>query len=122
MSVVINGTSGVTFPDATAQTTAAVLNTTTVLAATAGATAGAVGTYAVLARVGGYGGTTIFTLGGTYSGSILRYAVWAYSASENANDNIQGAYSGTPAGTWRCMSAGTAVAYASPAALFLRIS
>ena len=88
MPVTINGTAGVTFNDSSTQSTAAVVNTTSVLNATAAASLGAVGTYAFL-----YNTTTATTNAGeTRAGSTLFYA--------NA-----GAGNPTPAasGTWRCM-------------------
>ena len=84
------GSTGITFPDATTQTTAATSSAPTtaqVLTATAGATAGAVGTY-VLAN---YGGTPSVSLGSNISGSLLNPA------------NCAGSTSGTVSGTWKLM-------------------
>lgn len=111
---------GITFGDATVQTTAAgAVNTTTVLNATAGASVGAVGTYAFLM----VNNTSSFSVsaGSTSAGSSLRYA------GNNSTTAGSYSYSGTPSGTWRCMgyaiktTIGCSDAY-SQATVWLRIS
>lgn len=130
MTITVGGSS-ITFPDATTQTTAGgAVNTTTVLAATAGASVGAVGTYAFL----GANSTTDYSAGGTTSGSNLRYAGLGGNSSTWTN-NLMPALSlcgsiyvgtgngGTPSGTWRCMGrAGYGGFGMSGATLWLRIS
>ena len=127
----LNGT-GVTFNDATTQSTANNLpaNTTNVLAATASASVGDVGTYAFLGDI-----LRVTTApGGTRAGSNLRFAGLGKNGAWNTSLNISVnaanvAYNNTPSGTWRCM--GDAVAqngnpgYTSdsfPLAVWLRIS
>ena len=127
----LNGT-GVTFNDATTQSTANNLpaNTTNVLNATAGASVGAVGTYAFL------GDNSIVTTapGGTRAGSALRYAALGTNAPWNNNVSrgatlANGPFNSAPAGTWRCMGHSLAQVgdpgYTSnvyPATVWLRIS
>jgi len=116
----LNGT-GITFNDATTQSTAAtaaaLVTTNNVLSATAGASAGAVGTYAFLLQVS----HTTRNAGDTLAGSSLRYA----SGASYWNGTVNRA-SGTPAGTWRLM--GYIVAYStgcevnSEPSVWLRIS
>lgn len=85
---------GITFPDATTQTTAASDPTTaTVLSATAGASVGVVGSYAFLGVVST---STSYTPGQTAAGSGLDYI------SVNTT-TLPGT---SPAGTWRCMGYG----------------
>lgn len=120
MAVTVGGTS-ITFNDGTTQTTAAggAPTTAQVLSATAGATAGAVGTYAFL-LVSNAASFSV-SAGSTYAGSSLRFA------SNNANTVFGQTFSGTPAGTWRCMgfatktSSGCSDLY-SQATVWLRIS
>ena len=102
MSMVISGTSGVTFPDASTQAVAAGAPTTAqVLSATAAASAGAVGTYAFCGSTNG----TSISIGSTVAGSTLRYSsingIWTNNS--NQGQPAQGFFSGTPSGTWRCM-------------------
>lgn len=103
-------TAGITFGDATSQTTAAtaaaLVTTTNVLNATAGASAGAVGTYALLRVPANSPG---YSFGSTRAGSGLVPS----TTSSNA--------SGSVSGTWRCMG------YINPSCavettLWLRIS
>jgi len=101
---------GVTFGDATTQSTAAVVNTTTVLSATAGATAGAVGTYAFLYR------STSVTPGTTYAGSGL---LWGAVALQ-AGCGFIGTGATAQSGTWRCL--GNSTSLPQPVTLYLRIS
>ena len=103
--------------DGTWASPASLVNTTNVLAATAGASAGAVGSYAWLGSI--YVGNV--TTGSSYAGADL---VYAGSASTNRfNDNtamdING---GTPAGTWLCLGSTVNSASRYAATLFLRIS
>ncbi len=131
-------TAGITFGDATNQTTAAtaaaLVTTTNVLNATAGASTGAVGTYAFL----GNNSNASVSAGSTYAGSGLRYAalqrssgcagrsIWSYTGGVSVG-SVQPSVPAAPAGTWRAMgyggggSLGCCQNYA-PATLFLRIS
>lgn len=127
-------TAGITFGDATSQTTAAVSATTAnVLSATAGATAGAVGTYAFLRHTTG----ADYAFGATLAGSSLVPAgvttfSWAlYTAGTASSLAITyGVYQNTAqSGTWRCMGVGSNINDANcpanattAAALWLRIS
>lgn len=104
---------GITFGDATTQSTAAtaaaLVTTANVLSATAGATAGAVGTYAFVNQR--TSGTTAFN--STRAGSSLQPC------------GIDQAFSGftlgsSQSGTWRCM--GDIPASGFYITLFLRIS
>jgi len=89
MSVTIRG-SDILFNDGTTQSTAAgVVNTTTVLNATAGAGAGAVGTYALMKSNNG----TAVSVGNQKAGSDLRFA-GAWTAAVAAT---------IPSGAWLCM-------------------
>lgn len=83
------------------------VDTTNVLAATAGASVGAVGTYALLGRTT----ATAMSPGATVAGSSLRYV----SAQSTGGDTPTG-----PSGTWRCMGYHNASSYAGT--VFLRIS
>jgi len=103
----------VTFGDATVQTTAVAVNTTTVLAATAGASVGAVGTYAFLRRTG-----ATVAVGGTAAGSGMSYGVVIQVPC--ATTSVSG--SGTPAGTWRAMGYGYGGCGQTGGTLWLRIS
>lgn len=109
MGITVSGTS-ITFNDATVQTTAGgTVNTTTVLAATAGASAGAVGTYtASVISV-----TSTIVVGATVAGSNLRGVTAAGSY-------VSPGFSGT----WRNMgcSESTTAGYSAAIPLFLRIS
>lgn len=124
---------GITFGDATTQTTAAVVSTSTVLAATAGASAGAVGTYAFLRHTT----NADYAFGTTLAGSSLVPAgvsayIWTlYTASDSSTFAITtGTYQNSAqSGTWRCMGIGSNVgdsnSPANPttaASLWLRIS
>jgi hypothetical protein len=87
-------TAGITFGDATSQTTAATaaafVTTTNVLNATAGASAGAVGTYAFAFIKAG----SALSFGSTIAGSGL----------ETTDAQLSSSGSGTTlSGTWRCM-------------------
>lgn len=121
MPITFNGTSGITYPDATTQNTAPTAPTTAqVLTATAGATAGAVGTY-VFARTGS---NPTQVLGDTIAGSSLQTApVKGESGTYyTATDNLT-TYP-TLSGTWRCMGRASTTninAYFSHT-LWLRIS
>lgn len=95
MTITVAGTS-ITFNDGTTQTTAAGIPTTAqVLSATAGASVGAVGTYAFL-LVNNAANFSV-SAGSTSAGSSLRYA------GNNSSTVYVQTFSGTPAGTWRCM-------------------
>jgi len=110
------------------------MNTTNVLAATAGASVGAVGTYAFLIRTSGSG---TISPGSTFAGSSLGYQGGPilrnhsgniYRFSGTAAPNI--GTGGSPSGTWRCMGYAPFVSYTSgddtieysAGTLFLRIS
>ena len=112
MASSLNGT-GVTFSDATTQSTAAVVNTTTVLSATAGATAGAVGTYAFLKTE-----TASIGFGTTLAGSsLLPLGILELCGTANF------LYGGSAqAGTWRCMGYLVFGGAGRRGTLFLRIS
>lgn len=87
---------GVQFPDASIQTTAAtttVISTTNVLAATAGASIGAVGTYAMVKRRTNVTTTTRYDPGTNVAASDLQYA----------NVSSQSSTFVYPAGTWKIM-------------------
>lgn len=122
-------TAGITFGDATSQTTAAtaaaLVTTTNVLNATAGASVGAVGTYAILMTVAI--NPAGLSAGSTIAGSSLRYTYttnWQDSCGSWSFRSLNSAppYSGTPSGTWRHMGFWPANTIAQPASLFLRIS
>ena len=123
-------TAGITFGDATSQTTAAtaagLVTTTNVLNATAGASLGAVGTYAAAVYTAG----TNIAAGATTAGSNLRYDPIS-GAGIAAASQTTGVYSGGGtafSGTWRRMGGGKVYSalccsvnlYSS--GLFLRIS
>lgn len=100
MAVTVSGTS-ITFNDATVQTTAGgAVNTTTVLAATAGASAGAVGTYCFARSAAG----SNIAFGSTIAGSSLRpqSAAYGFAINQAANNGFftDGA---AQTGTWRAM-------------------
>ena len=117
---------GITFGDATTQTTAAtaaaLVTTTNVLNATAAGSAGDVGTYAMLGRTSN--GAT--TQGTTYSGSDLRFiALVAASSWGNLFPGNQWVGNqGTPSGTWRAIASSPDGAYCTTfgGGLFLRVS
>ena len=125
---------GITFGDATSQTTAAVSATTTnVLSATAGASAGAVGTYAFLRHTT----NADYAFGATLAGSSLvpagvGTATWALytAATASALALTYGSYQNSAqSGTWRCMGVGSNVGDSgcppnatTAASLWLRIS
>jgi hypothetical protein len=97
------------FNDSTTQSTAAVVNTTTVLNATAGASVGSVGTYAFLYDQN-LGAGSNRNAGSTVAGSALRYT------------NAEGTTSGTPSGTWRLMGFTDSSLAPQRASAWLRIS
>jgi hypothetical protein len=126
MPITVGGTQ-ITFNDATTQSTAAIINTTNVLNATAGASAGAVGTYMIARKPTspsvGFGSTTAGS--GLTPIAVMTGFTNAYAFGAG------GAYSGGAAqsGTWRCMSissndisSGCGIATITGAALWLRIS
>lgn len=80
------------FNDGSTQGTAAVVDTTAVLNATAAASVGAVGTYASLRSAT----PTNIQPGNTRAGSSLRYS----ETNQGVNNGVNGT---APAGTWRCM-------------------
>ncbi len=99
-------TSGVIFGDSTSQTTAAIVSTSTVLAALAGATAGGVGTYAFLGRGSagvGYGsniaGSGMFPAG-TWKGSS---AGTNNAPADSNGDAWMCGQNTAQAGTWKCL-------------------
>lgn len=109
MSVIIGGTAGITFNDASSQSTAAIINTTNVLNATASAAVGAVGTYAAMINNSG----TTCTAGVTVAGSSLSYIPFGGNTT----------YSSAATGTWRAMGSCYVAGYGyNSATLFLRIS
>ena len=115
MPVTVRGTD-ILFNDSSTQSTAAVVNTTAVLNATAGAAVGAVGTYAFM----GSGSQPTYTPGATAPGSNLRFsgistASYQYAYASNAGSPI-------PAGTWRCMGNFVAGGPTLGSSIFLRIS
>lgn len=109
MPVTISGTNGITFNDASSQNTAAVINTTNILNATASAAVGAVGSYAAMINNSG----TVCTAGVTVAGSSLSYIPFGGNTT----------YSSAASGTWRAMGScyNSGFGYNS-ATLFLRIS
>jgi hypothetical protein len=113
MAITVSGTT-ITFNDATTQTTAGgAVNTTTVLAATAGASAGAVGSY-----MWGYKTGSTNSFGSTSAGSSITPA----GGGTNCCGAIIFATSGAAqSGTWRCMGYGSGVGFAN-GTLWLRIS
>lgn len=125
MAVTVSGTS-ITFNDATVQTTAGgAVNTTTVLAATAGASAGAVGTYA-FAKL-----NSNLAFGSTVAGSSLAPTAAAYHVYKGSGSGSSATFAVGSAlsGTWRAMGTQTYTAagpYSDPtiygATLWLRIS
>lgn len=110
MSVIIGGTAGLTFNDASTQSTAAVINTTNILNATAGGAAGGVGTYAAAINNGG----SVLYFGNTVAGSSLQSIPFGGNT---------GYSSAAFSGTWRCMGDCWNAGYGyNSATLFLRIS
>lgn len=109
MAVTINGTTGITFNDGTVESTAAIINTTNILNATAAAAVGAVGSYAAMINNSG----TVCTAGVTVAGSSLSYIPFGGNTT----------YSSAATGTWRAMGScyNSGFGYNS-ATLFLRIS
>lgn len=95
MPVTVRGTD-ILFNNGTTQNTAAVVDTTSVLNATAGASVGAVGTYGFFFRE--LGNNTTLAAGSTSAGSSLQYSGADYNG---ASGGIFG--SPSPAGTWRLM-------------------
>lgn len=122
-------TAGITFGDATSQTTAAtaaaLVTTTNVLNATAGASAGAVGTYGFFTTASYGGGTPVVTFGNTTAGSGLRYA-GAISQVNVGPSAFNFATASAPSGTWRAMgdlkTVSTNCGTGYGGTLFLRIS
>jgi hypothetical protein len=93
------------------------MNTTNVLAATAGAEVGAVGTYAFLYRPTNGG----VAAGTTLAGSGLRYAGLSWAAICASVPLVQQSFvATTPAGTWRAM--GGIAPNSHTSTLYLRIS
>jgi hypothetical protein len=119
MPITVGGTQ-ITFNDATTQSTAAIINTTNVLNATAGAGVGAVGTYAGMSQSAG--GTV--GPGATLAGSSLRYSGVSYIVETPGGypvNSVSIEQNGTvPSGTWRCM--GNSKLSATTFSLWLRIS
>lgn len=115
MAVTINGTTGVTFNDATTQGTAAVVNTSNVLNATAGLTAGAVGTYAFVGTPV-TAGVTNYAFGSNYAAGMNTGQLSLISiCSDGYNDtnasfygNIVGSTNvATISGTWKYLGSTT---------------
>jgi hypothetical protein len=114
------------FNDATTQSTAAIINTTNVLNATAGASAGAVGTYAFARRAAD------LAFGATVAGSNLNPTSAGYAIQDSSSAGAVASLTlGTAlSGTWRAMGTNTATASnpcggfptISGATLYLRIS
>lgn len=124
MPITVTG-SQITFNDATTQTTAAIISTSTILSATAGASAGDVGTYMIARRAG-----VVVSFGSTTAGSGLTPISVMTGITNSYVPNSGGAFSGGAAqsGTWRCMSiassdlSGSGSDVITSAALWLRIS
>ena len=133
MSVIL-GSTGITFPDSTTQTTSATSSGGTVTSVATGTgltggtittsgtislvtTQGAVGTYAFATLAGGLGGG--FNFGSSYAGSILAPNGVAQYCGPYASINTPG--SGTLSGTWRAMGT-TSTYYAYATTLFIRIA
>jgi hypothetical protein len=112
MPMTISGTSGVTFPDSTLQTTAASVSNAL----------GGVGSYCLAATTeDGY-----FAPGTTKAGSLLRYGGF-YSLSNLSGGDGYVFYwqgnGGTPSGTWRSMGVnGFPAGNYAGACLWVRIS
>lgn len=128
MSVVINGTPGITTPavsgDGSALTNLPAPTSADVGSATAGLAVGAVGTYAWLGHLTG---NTTITVGGSYAGSSLAYSgATVINNATNLASWFTGTFNaaGSPPGTWKAM--GHNVPYAatniSAQTLFLRIA
>lgn len=100
MATTLNS-SGVTFPDGTTQTSAGgAVNTSTVLAATAGASVGAVGTYVYAAATT----LVVYTEGSTIAGSNLRYfGLVTGGVGTTFATNMGYSGGGSLPGTWRAM-------------------
>lgn len=113
MAITVSGTT-ITFNDATTQTTAGgAVNTTTVLAATAGASVGAVGTYGFF-RIG-----TVATnaAGSTIAGSSLVYGgVLTFCGQASISGST------SPSGTWRLMGYSVRACGQTGGSVWLRIS
>ena len=109
MSVQLIST-GVQFPDASIQTTAATDPTTaTILTAIAGASAGAVGTYMICFHTTVNGSLTV---GQTHAGSLLKAygaATWVASGAccVGYSGFVNAALGPAQAGTWRSVSSST---------------
>lgn len=124
MPITVTG-SQITFNDATTQTTAAIISTSTILSATAGASAGAVGTYMIARRAG-----VVVSFGSTTAGSGLTPISVMTGITNSYVSAAGGAFTGGAAqsGTWRCMSlasadiSGSGADIITSAALWLRIS
>jgi hypothetical protein len=108
------------FNDGSTQSTAASINTTNVLNATAGASVGAVGTYAGMSQSAG--GT--IGPGTTLAGSSLRYSGVSFIVETPGGYNVNSVSieqnSTVPSGTWRCM--GNSKLSNTTFSLWLRIS
>ena len=112
------------FNDATTQSTAAIINTTNILNATAGASAGAVGTYAFARRAAN------LSFGATVAGSSLFPTSAAYQIIESGVTAGAALSLGSAlSGTWRAMGTNTDVVSGGcgypqiyGATLYLRIS
>lgn len=86
-----------------------------VLNATASASVGAVGTYAMLVKIGTRGTNPgAIGAGGTVAGSLMGYA-GAHISSPNQ-------YSGSPAGTWRCMGFANIGSYSDYGTVYYRLA
>lgn len=124
MPITVTG-SQITFNDATTQTTAAIISTSTILSATAGASAGDVGTYMIARRAG-----VVVSFGSTTAGSGLTPISVMTGITNSYAFGAGGAFTGGAAqsGTWRCMSiasadiSGGGSDIITSAALWLRIS
>lgn len=124
MPITVTG-SQITFNDATTQTTAAIISTSTILSATAGASAGAVGTYMIARRAG-----VVVSFGSTTAGSGLTPISVMTGITNSYVQAAGGAFSpgAAQSGTWRCMSlasadiSGSGADIITSAALWLRIS
>lgn len=114
MAISISGTT-LTFNDATTQTTAAVVSTSTVLAATAGASYNVVGTYTI-ART-----TSNISAGSTIAGSsLLAVSIAVWDPCSGVLPVGIASTSGALSGTWRAMSHANIGGSTIRAALWLR--
>lgn len=122
MASSLNGT-GITFSDATTQSTANNLpaNSTNVLAINAGVSVGDVGTYAFLGH--NTANATNLTFGSTLAGSALRSTGIAVGGGLGGATFVGGGGLSTPSGTWRAMgSVDKSGASRNSVTLWLRIS